>query len=185
MPPAFWYSPEIALELIEQGADFGPRNDEGATPLHFAARGNAWKTMLELIRQGADIHARTIYERTLLHFAALGNAREVAMKLIELGADFTATDDAGQTPRGVARKEGRDDVEALLGAASRWIQLGLAAAGFDPGPTDGWIGEAGARSAQAMAGVAWRGANGVSRGRFCEGVVGGRGEARGAGAPGG
>ena len=132
---------EIALELIEQGADFRARDDEGATPLHYAARGNAGETVLELIHRGSDIHARTMYDRTPLHFAALGNAREIALELIERGADITVTDDAGQTPRGVARKEARDDVEALLGEASRWIQSGLAAEGFDPGPADGWIGE--------------------------------------------
>ena len=74
-------------------------------------------------------------------FAALGDAPGTVLGLIDRGADFTATDDAGHTPLGVARKESKERAEALLEDLSVWIQLGLAAEGFDPGPADGLVGE--------------------------------------------
>ena len=59
--------PEMVTFLIESGADFhATTKDELQTPLHFAARNEAWKCVNILLAYGANLEARDYKLRTPL-----------------------------------------------------------------------------------------------------------------------
>ena len=76
------------------------RNENGRTPLHFAAQGRRPVFVTALAKAGAQVNARD--ERggwTPLHLAAwFGQSKTVVEALLEAGADPEVTDDAGKTP---------------------------------------------------------------------------------------
>ncbi len=87
----------------------------GATPLHFAARGNAHKAAQLLISHGADVQAKDEDGWTPLHHAAGQNARDTAQLLISLGADVQTKAKDGYTPlHWAARKNARDTALLLI-----------------------------------------------------------------------
>ncbi|NZA28681.1 ankyrin repeat domain-containing protein [Luteimonas sp. SJ-92] len=105
---------QLALELLERGADPFAASAEGDPPLALAVR-LGWGRVLErLVAVGVDLDARDSHGMTALHLcAALG--REAALKtLVRHGAapDVRAAD--GQTPLGVALSGGRRDLADWL-----------------------------------------------------------------------
>lgn len=101
--------PELARALIEAGADIRALDEEGMTPLHFAASGNAPTVLRALVEAGADIEARkNEFGWTPLHFAS---EREAVNALVEAGADIDARDSDGDTPLHVAAS--RNEPEAI------------------------------------------------------------------------
>ena len=89
-------------------------DEDGATPLHLAARHNAKEVAEQLIAKGADVNAKDNTGRTPLHDAAWFNAIEVAEPLIAKGADVNAKDEDDKTPLGVAKTIEHEDMAALL-----------------------------------------------------------------------
>ena len=66
---------------------FDAKNYSGETPLHWAARYNAFSTAEVLIRHGADVRAKNYYNgETPLHVAVEYNAAETASVLRSYGA---------------------------------------------------------------------------------------------------
>ena len=98
---------ETVAECLETGANLNARaeagvfgRDDGATPLHLAARYcRDPGAVTVLLAAGADVHARDLKGATPLHVAAgvYRNPRVVA-ELVEAGADLNARDDSGDTP---------------------------------------------------------------------------------------
>lgn len=80
--------------LVECGADFNIRDDQGETPLHFASTGKVAKILLE---SGADIEAKNNNGQTPLHLAASRIRDEQISVLIEFGADVGVCDNYGRT----------------------------------------------------------------------------------------
>ena len=76
---------------------WGPSPDQGLTPLHIAAWGDARETTLVLLNHGG-IEKKDNEGRTPLHWAAWANAQKVALLLIERGADVRAKTLSGGTP---------------------------------------------------------------------------------------
>ena len=111
---------ETALALIKAGADVQAKEDDmGFTPLHLAARYDAWEVAtqaprnvpvddlmwdaqeiaLALIERNADVNAKDdVWGKTPLHYAAARNAGEIARAVIEAGADVRVKDNDGRTP---------------------------------------------------------------------------------------
>ena len=105
---------DIALKLIEKGADPYAKDDEGYTPFYYAARNGLTKVIekcLEL-NPSADL-LNTKYgtnEWTPLHAATYMRHQDIALKLIEKGADPLATDSDRKTPFYYAAQKGLTEV---------------------------------------------------------------------------
>ena len=109
--------------LLDAGADIDVKDDNGLTPLYWAAfdsskdvldlilaRGNYANTIhlaacrgdlsrvKTLIKEGTDVNARDGFGCTPLHWAALAKSPEVADFLIVKGADLNAEDSRNLTP---------------------------------------------------------------------------------------
>ncbi len=106
----------VAL-LLDRGADIAARDDEGWTPLHWAAESNEKPAVAALLlARGADIEARDDDGFTPLHVAAANNPEPaVAAILIDCGADIAARADKGSTPlHAAAASNAGPAVAALL-----------------------------------------------------------------------
>ena len=97
--------PEIALYLLDHGANVNASNDDGVTPLHLAG----WPEMARLfLRRGARLEATTrTGETPLLMLAAEPEREDVLGVLLEAGARVNARGADGRTALdiAIARKE--------------------------------------------------------------------------------
>ncbi|MBM9538543.1 ankyrin repeat domain-containing protein [Desulfobulbus alkaliphilus] len=62
---------DVAVMLIEHGANIQPRDNDQSAPLHLAARTGNLELATLLIDHGADVNARDKYERTPMDLARL------------------------------------------------------------------------------------------------------------------
>lgn len=105
---------QVALELLERGADPFAASPAGDPPLALAVRLGWLRLQHALLALGVDREARDSHGMTALHLAtALG--REAALKLlVRNGASPEARAADGQTPLGVALASGRRDLADWL-----------------------------------------------------------------------
>jgi ankyrin repeat protein len=91
---------EIAIELINAGADINAQDSYGATPLIFAGISGASEVMVTLIRKGANVNAKDYMGRTAL-IEVLTSENEhkpgIIQSLIDAGADVNARANFGNT----------------------------------------------------------------------------------------
>ncbi|OWT73779.1 MULTISPECIES: ankyrin repeat domain-containing protein [unclassified Achromobacter] len=92
---------EVAVWLVENGADIAAADQYGETPLH--ARAGHWQGRIDtLLTLGADPNAVDSKGNTPLHkAAAVGNIR-TAQTLLDHGARLDAANNQGTTPLGYA-----------------------------------------------------------------------------------
>ncbi|MDH4198098.1 MAG: ankyrin repeat domain-containing protein [Candidatus Aminicenantes bacterium] len=90
------------------------KNEEGDTPLHFAAGAGRRDVVDFLLTQGADPHAKNNGSQTPLLYAAYAGSKEIVAALVALGADFKYQDVLGRSPLHFAAREGRKDVVSFL-----------------------------------------------------------------------
>ncbi|XP_065343629.1 serine/threonine-protein phosphatase 6 regulatory ankyrin repeat subunit B-like [Cloeon dipterum] len=104
--------PEILEKLVDFGADVNLKNDDGWTPLHFAAR---YKPELcqKLLDHGADVNSIDQDGWTPLHFAARFNP-QIFQTLLEHGADVNLKERAGWTALHFAARYNPDLCPTLL-----------------------------------------------------------------------
>ena len=103
---------ELAMLLLERGANIEEVNDEGYTPLMEAAREGHEEMVALLLSQGADINAQTEEtQETALTLACCGGFLEVADFLIKAGADLEL---GASTPLMEAAQEGHLDLVKYL-----------------------------------------------------------------------
>ena len=89
--------------------------DDGATPLHLAARNDNRAVAELLLANKADINARDDFEHTPLYAAAYNGNQDVVALLIAQGAEVTVRDRQGWTPLHAAIFRGyKGVVEQLL-----------------------------------------------------------------------
>ena len=105
---------QLALDLLERGADPFAPSPQGDPALSLAVR-LGWQRLLDrLLDIGVDREARDSHGMTALHLAAV-LGREAALKqLIAKGASPDARAADGQTPLGVALACGRRDLADWL-----------------------------------------------------------------------
>ena len=63
---------EVAMQLLERGANPEERTAKGKTALMYTGRGHDVALAEQLIRRGANVNTRTIKGKTPLHYAASG-----------------------------------------------------------------------------------------------------------------
>ena len=97
-------------ECLSAGADINFRDEDGGTPLHYAAEHNENPAVIEaLIAAGADLDARGEYGWTPLHVAASENESPAVIAVLLLaGADASVRDAYGRRPADRANLTIRD-----------------------------------------------------------------------------
>jgi ankyrin repeat protein len=117
---------EVVRELLRTdagrvaGVDIEAKDENGRTPLHYAAGGGRVELVRELLRTdagrpAADKEARDEYGNTPLHKAAQWNIPKIVRILLTAGADIEARDEYGNTPLHLAAQFGNANaVKELL-----------------------------------------------------------------------
>jgi ankyrin repeat protein len=113
---AFFGRPEIAKDLIRNGADVAAvaTNPMKVTPLHSAAAAHGGVIVRLLVENGAPANARQEGGWTALHEAAQNGDQDMVETLLEYGADPHARNNEGKTPVQMAQAKGHDDIVKLL-----------------------------------------------------------------------
>ena len=107
------------LENIQVFLDSGlvdvhMKDEDGDTPLHFAAWYNHLAVAKLLISSGADVNVENKYGSTPLHIVAEYNRLAVAQLLISSGAELEAKSSLGWTPLHRAASWGSLEIAELL-----------------------------------------------------------------------
>jgi ankyrin repeat protein len=105
------YSEDVAMALIDCGANIEARNKKGLTPLFTATEKGRHEIVRLLLRKGAKPDAMDDEGDTALH---LTYSEDVAMALIDCGANIEARNKKGLTPLFTATEKGRHEIVRLL-----------------------------------------------------------------------
>ena len=89
---------ELAMFLLEKGADLSAVTDSGESLLHLAARGGSAPMVRYLIGHGADVMARDSSGDTPLHRTTYKDRDQAAALLIAAGSDVKAANSSEITP---------------------------------------------------------------------------------------
>lgn len=89
---------DIAILLIQNGADLRSTDWGGLGPLHYSAIYGSVEVIEALIAGGSDVEARDMIGKTTLHYAAAYGHFKAIIALINHGADKEVRDDCGITP---------------------------------------------------------------------------------------
>ncbi len=103
-------------ELLEKNPELvNAKDQDGDTPLMYAATGGSISMVQLLIAEGADIEAKNSAGQTSLLYAVYYGKKEVAEFLLVKGAQINYQDRNGRTPLHYAARNGhRDAVEVLI-----------------------------------------------------------------------
>ncbi|XP_076298784.1 uncharacterized protein LOC143217929 isoform X2 [Lasioglossum baleicum] len=103
-------------ELINHGVSIDAKNNDGQTPLHYAAKSDKLEVVKYLIeKKGANVNVKDNDGQTPLHYAAKSDKLEVVKYLIEKkGANVNVKDNDGQTPLHSAAKSDKLEVVKYL-----------------------------------------------------------------------
>jgi len=118
--------------LLEHGADFLAKRNDGVTPLHLAASFGRAAIVRLLVENGADVSAKADMgktpedEWTPLHSAASEGRETVARILIGMGAGVSAKSKRGLTAEDVATASSQHGVAKMLRAEARRKAQGVA-----------------------------------------------------------
>jgi hypothetical protein len=101
---------EIALLLLEHGADVNTMDERDMTPLYRAAESGRRDIVEFLLDHHADVDMRSQYDETALMVAARDGQFEVVQILQSRGAAVDSLDDKGWTPLLAASRYGHLDI---------------------------------------------------------------------------
>lgn len=106
--------PQIQALLKSDPSVVSRKDENGWTPLHFAAAEGHKDVAELLIANKADVNARNNHGSTPLHDAAYEGHKDVAELLVANKADVSARNNDGSTPLHNAAYEGHKDIVELL-----------------------------------------------------------------------
>ncbi|WP_349966882.1 ankyrin repeat domain-containing protein [Wolbachia endosymbiont of Armadillidium arcangelii] len=89
-------------------------NEDGHTPLHWAAKNNHFNIVETLLNRGANINVVDELKRTPLHLAAMEGHKDVVKILLNQGAGVNAVDRFKKTPLILAAYKGCTEVAKVL-----------------------------------------------------------------------
>ena len=89
---------EVKRLVLDCGVDPKIKDEEGDTPLHYAALEGHLDIVKLLLEHGADPNVKDGFGETPLHFAALEGHLDVAKLLLEHGADPNVQGVEGNAP---------------------------------------------------------------------------------------
>jgi ankyrin repeat protein len=110
----FQLAESTVLSLLDKGVDIGVADNQGRTPLSWAAETGNTQIISYLLEKGADINFTDNDGRTPLLHAIHGGFARVVDLLLEKGADPDSRDNAGKTALIHATQSGLCDVVDLL-----------------------------------------------------------------------
>ncbi|HSG29250.1 MAG TPA: ankyrin repeat domain-containing protein, partial [Candidatus Krumholzibacterium sp.] len=92
----------------------GERNDEGETPLLYAAYGGSLEVVKYLVSRGMGVDIPAFTGETPLHYAAYAGHEDVVRTLLDSGAAIGAKNIEGNTPLHYAALSGKEGTMTLL-----------------------------------------------------------------------
>ena len=125
---------ELAVMLVNSGADVRRTGVQGETALHWAAFHGLRGLARVLIAQGASVNARVHNGNTPLHQAAYNGHLEVVELLVAHGATVGASNQRGFTATQWAQRNGHSAVLSYLVAHGGLVDLALIAGGNSASP---------------------------------------------------
>ncbi|GDX41371.1 hypothetical protein LBMAG21_16630 [Armatimonadota bacterium] len=105
---------DIALLLIQRGANLGVLDTNKRTVLLQAVQMDAQRVVRKLLDLHADISVKDGFNRNALHIACISSSYEIVKWLVDGGCDINAVDGAGGTPLTIAAQEARTKTVRLL-----------------------------------------------------------------------
>ncbi len=100
---------------IANGADVNEEDEEGWTPLMYAAYNNEYSDVINmLLDKGADIDAKNNDEWTPLVAAASHGFFDIIEALLKAGADVNVKDNEGKTALDYAKENKNPEILKLL-----------------------------------------------------------------------
>lgn len=113
-------TPDAVKFFCERGVPFTLKDNDGNTPLIYAASAGIRDVVAELIRCGADASVQNNEGNTAIHYAAKKGYVDVIALLVDAGAEINVSNSDRLTPLYLATESNRIDVVEQL------IQLGAA-----------------------------------------------------------
>ena len=104
----------VAMLLVERGADMASRDSKSRTPLHIGSYYGYTEVVSLLIYSGADLDAEGDSWKTPLYLASEEGRQDAARLLLEHKADPNYSDVRGRTPLHLASERGHDEIVQLL-----------------------------------------------------------------------
>ena len=104
---------EVALHLVQNGANYTLRDKRKNSTLHYAAQGGDPGSIQLMVSGGVDINSQNEAGTTPLHVAAIQSRRPTLNTFLELGSDLKARDRQGQTVLHYAAGAPREEVKFL------------------------------------------------------------------------
>ncbi|KAL9045455.1 MAG: hypothetical protein Q9214_001501 [Letrouitia sp. 1 TL-2023] len=115
---------DVALMLLESGADPNFRDRNGSTPIQSAAFWNREDLVLALIKSGKfDLNQSDDRKRTLLHVVVLRGWSELVPTMLKMHASPVAQDDKGHTPLHTATINNRTKAAQILADDGRSVLI--------------------------------------------------------------
>ena len=105
---------ELAILLIQKGADISARNLDKYSPIHIASMKGLSDVVIALLEKGADTELREASNRTPLHWACHNGHFETALILLSKGADINSRDLYRDTPLHWACVQGHSQIALCL-----------------------------------------------------------------------